>query len=152
VDEPLLPVDGALIELDETTQLPPDLADHDPRPALDGDPLAHLTAVLFADLEARLATAIEAGTDDVVGLVLPELLHGPQGEACRQAASDTIAQADAVIFTQVPGGPDTSVGAPIFQAAAEVQYPTGSVALVVLAVPGPGGRLFMALPECLPAV
>jgi hypothetical protein len=150
VDEPLLAVDGAAIEVADVAALPAQVAGHEPRPEAEDDAEARHTELLLTDLEARLVDAVEAGDEEaILATVLPDVLVGPDGDACRAEALGTLGDAQAVRFTALPTGPDTSSGVAIYFPAAEIDGADGTMLWTPLAAPGSDGRLYVLLPSCL---
>jgi hypothetical protein len=150
VDEPLLAVDGEAIEVADVAALPAQVAGHEPRPEAEDDAEARHTELLLTDLEARLVDAVEAGDEEaILATVLPDVLVGPDGDACRAEALGTLGDAQAVRFTALPTGPDTSSGVAIYFPAAEIDGADGTMLWTPLAAPGSDGRLYVLLPSCL---
>ena len=151
VTEPLIPIDGDIVELSDTSVLPPDIPDPLPRVAIELAPDEHVTASLVGDFMERAAAATSSGDpEQVIGLVLPELLAGDTAAACRADMEASIVLADGLTLVAMPTGPDTSQGFPFFVVDTTIDYSTGSVPYpAVLSASNVDGRLYLVLPSCL---
>lgn len=144
------PIDPEAIVFDDVSGLPPDIDDPLPRVDVPADPDRAIADALVADFGVRLNAALAADDIDAVSAtLLPGLLSGPNGERCRTTIDETLAQADSVDVVAGAGPPDTSTQRPFYAAPATINYPTGSVEWLAPLLPGPNGRLYLVLQQCL---
>jgi hypothetical protein len=150
VTEALIPIALEAIVFDDLAALPPDIDDPTPRVEAPADPDRAIADALVTDFSDRLNAALTADDDDAVGATLmPGLLSGPNGVRCQATVDETISQADSVDLAAATGPPDTSTNRPIYAAQATINYPTGSVEWIAPLLPGPQGRLYLVLQQCL---
>lgn len=150
VTEALNPIDLEAIVFDDLTGLPPDIDDPTPRLDAPADPDRAIADALVADFGNRLNAALAADDIDAVGAtLLPGLLSGPNGEMCQTTIDETLAQADSVDIAAGIDPPDTSTQRPFYAAPATINYPTGSVEWLAPLLPGPQGRLYLVLQQCV---
>ena len=151
VTEPLIAIEGELVEFSDTSSLPPDIPDPMPRLPIELPPDEHITAALVSDFMERAAAATASGDpEQVIGLVLPELMAGETAEACRADMEASIVLADGLSLVVMPTGPDTSQGFPFYVVETTIDYSTGSVPYpAVLSASNVDGRLYLVLPSCL---
>lgn len=151
VTEPLIAIDGDVVELSDISSLPPDIPDPMPRLPIELPPDEHITAALVGDFMARAQVATASGDpEQVIGLVLPELLADGNADACRAEMEASIALADGVTLVEAPTGPDVSQGFAFWVVQTTIDYSTGSVPYpALLAASNVDGRLYLLLPSCL---
>jgi hypothetical protein len=150
VDEPLVAVDTTPIASNGVDSLPPHVDGTTARVELTEPEEAHIARVLVEEFEQRADAALATGDPDAaLGLLLPGLLTAPNGEACRQTVEATLALADSIDLTNVPTEPIVAGNRAAYQAVANLNYPNGPVEFAPLLAPGPAGRLYLVLGECL---
>jgi hypothetical protein len=149
--EPLTSIEGPAIVFDNVEALPPDIETVVPRVEFTDPPEDHITKVSVQNFLDRMNAALASGDrEQVIAMVLPQLLGGPNGDACRTDMQGSIALADSLTLTEIPDGPDVSQGFPFYAVGATIDYPTGSVPYGAFLAPNNvDGRLYLLLPSCL---